>query len=131
MERRSNGVRRCGRATRRTPHRPMKPPVAAKASSQPCDSADQAVRFARAGIACFPRLALAQKGREWKDPGRSGRHPAARSGLEPAIKDGGPYDRDAMSAVQRPSHSLALAHASIGDLVDAAFSTRCRYWTVN
>jgi hypothetical protein len=44
----------------------------------------------------------------------------AQRGAEPAIEDGGPDYGDAMSALRRPSHSLALAHARIGDFVNAS-----------
>jgi hypothetical protein len=67
---------------------------------------------------------------EWKNPGRLGCHLMARSGSEPAIKDSGSHDRDAMSTPWRPSHSLALAHASISDLIDASLSARGRYWAI-
>jgi hypothetical protein len=65
-----------------------------------------------------------------KNSGRSGRHLVAGSGSQPAMKDGGSDDGDAMSAPGRPSHSLTLAHASIGDFVDASLSARCRHRTI-
>jgi hypothetical protein len=44
----------------------------------------------------------------------------ARSRTKSAIKDSNPDEGDAMSTPWRPSHSLALAHASIGYLFDAS-----------
>ena len=82
------------------------------------------------GRIALPGLVEAHTHREWKNSGRSGRHLVAGSGSEPAIKTGGSDDSDTMSAPGRPSHSLTFAHASIGDLVDASFSARCRYRTI-
>jgi hypothetical protein len=44
----------------------------------------------------------------------------ARSRTKSAIKDSNPDEGDAMNTPWRPSHSLALAHASIGYLFDAS-----------
>ena len=59
--------------------------------------------------------------REWKNPGLSGCDKIIRSRFQPTIQHRGADECRAMSAVERPSQSLLLGHASIGYFVDAAF----------
>src|ERR1700722_13172247 len=75
-------------------------------------------------------LVTGATGRGWKNPGRSSCCLDARIRPEPRIKDSSPDDGDAMNAPWRPSHSLALAHASISYLVDPSLGARCRYWAI-
>ena len=63
---------------------------------------------------------------EWQNIGRSGCYVFARSRAK-AIKDSSSDEGDAMSPPWRPSRLLALAHASIGYLVDASLGARRRY----
>ena len=63
--------------------------------------------------------------REWKISGLSGRPREISCCLEPAVQHCCANYRDAVGSSGRPSHTLLLGHARIGDFIHTAFRARC------
>lgn len=63
--------------------------------------------------------------REWKISGLSGRQREISCCLEPAVQHCCANYRDAVGSSGRPSHTLLLGHARIGDFIHTAFRARC------
>ena len=62
---------------------------------------------------------------EWKISGLSGRQREISCCLEPAVQHCCANYRDAVGSSGRPSHTLLLGHARIGDFIHTAFRARC------
>jgi hypothetical protein len=60
-----------------------------------------------------------------KISGLSGRQLEMSCCLEAAVQRCGANCRDAVSSPGRPSHTLLLGHAHVGDFIHTAFRTRC------
>ena len=78
--------------------------------------------FTYANLAPFVEDSL--KG-EWKISGLSGRQREISCCLEPAVQHCCANYRDAVGSSGRPSHTLLLGHARIGDFIHTAFRARC------